>query len=154
MDLRHVLDHLAILNLYAAYAYAVDNANAEDLLDCYTPDAVADFSSFAVARKAAPEAFDAFCDQAGVIRGAENLRKSVGVAAFHHVCANVLVRSIAGDRADSSAYFVVFTPENGAVEHYGRYDDELTRCRDGKWRIARRVAVARYERDHAPAFKR
>lgn len=148
MDLQYALDHLAILNRYAAYTYAVDGGLVDDFLDCFTPDGMMDVSSFTIARRSAPEVFKSFCDEHGVARGAANLRKSVGVVRLHHISSNVLVRSIDGDKATGSAYFVVFTPDEGKIEHYGRYEDELVRCADGKWRFSARVDVALYERDH------
>jgi len=154
MNLQYALDHLSILNRYAAYTYAVDSGNVDDFLDCFTPDATMDISSFRVAWRSAPEAFRRFADEQGIIRGAENLRKTVGFVRFHHVTANVLVRGIATDRAQGAAYFIVFTPDEGRIEHYGRYEDELLRCPDGKWRFSSRVDIALYEREHALPFRK
>ena len=153
MNLQYALDHLSILNRYAAYTYAVDSGNVEDFLDCFTPDGTMDISSFEVAWRSAREAFRRFADERGIIRGAENLRKSVGFVRFHHITANVLVRAIESDRAQGAAYFIVFTPDEGHNEHYGRYEDELDRCPDGKWRFSCRIDIALYERDHALPFK-
>jgi hypothetical protein len=57
-------------------------------------------------------------------------------------------------RAQGAAYFIVFTPDEGRIEHYGRYEDELARCPDCRWRFSSRVDIALYERDHALPFKR
>ena len=150
MNLQYALDHLAILNRYAAYTYAVDCADEEAYLDCFTQDAIVDLASFKVAWARAGDALRQFADEKGLVRGAENLRKSVGVVNFHHITANVFVRSIEGNRAQGSAYFVVFSPDEGKVEHYGRYEDELIKCSDGVWRFKTRQDVALYERDHMP----
>jgi SnoaL-like domain len=153
MNLQHTIDHLAILNRYAAYTYAVDSGNVKDFQECFTPDATMDISSFKIAWKSAAEAFRKFADASGIVRGAENLGKSVGFVRFHHVTANVLIRSIDGNRAKGAAYFVVFSPDEGKIEHYGRYEDELVRCSDGIWRFSSRLDIALYERDHALPFK-
>lgn len=147
MNQQYTLDHLAILNRYAAYTYAVDCADEKGYLDCFTPDAIVDISSFKIAWAAMGDALRCFADENGIVRGAENLRKSVGVVKFHHVTANVLVHSIDDDHARGSAYFVVFTPDGGKIEHYGRYDDELVKCDDGEWRFRVRRDIAIYERD-------
>jgi hypothetical protein len=153
LNVQHALDHLSILNRYAAYTYAVDSGNVKDFLDCFTPDATMDISSFHVAWRSAREAFRQFTDEHGIIRGAENLGKSVGFVRFHHLTANVLVRAIEADRAQGAAYFIVFTADQGRIEHYGRYEDELVRCSDGQWRFSSRIDIALYERDHALAFR-
>jgi SnoaL-like domain len=148
MDLQYALDHLAILNRYSAYTYAVDQADVTAFLDCFTADAEMDISSFKVAWANAGDALRKFADANGVVKGAGQLAKSVGAVNLHHLTANILVRSIEGNRARGSAYFVVFSPDEGKVEHYGRYEDELLKCEDGQWRISKRHDVALYERDH------
>jgi SnoaL-like domain len=148
MNLQYALDHLAILNRYAAYTYAVDAADLAGFLDCFTPDGYTDVSSFTTARRTAPEAFRKMAGDDGVIRGHANLAKTVGFVRMHHLTANILVKSIDGDRATGSAYFVVFSPDEGKIEHYGRYEDELRRCADGQWRFASRIDIALYEREH------
>jgi hypothetical protein len=147
MNPQQVVDHLLILNRYAAYAHAVDTNDGDAYADCYTPDGWTDISSFKTVPKLAAAGLLSFMDERGVIKGRENLRKSASIVKLHHLIANVFIRSIEGDRARGSAYFVVFAPDDGRVEHYGRYEDELVRCPDGQWRLASRVDVALYERD-------
>src|SRR5262245_49731463 len=136
MNLQDALDHLAILNLYAKYAHAVDANDGDTYADCYTEDGWTDISSFRVASELARSGQFDFIDERGVIRGRENLRKAGKLVKLHHVIGNVLVRQIIGDRAKCSAYFTVFAPDDGRVEHYGRYESELVRCSDGRWRLA------------------
>lgn len=150
MDLQYALDHLAILNLYAAYAHAVDANDGDAYADCYTADGWTDISSFRTARELARTGQLSFADEKGVIRGRDNLRKAGNLVQLHHLIGNVLVRGIEGDRATCSAYFIVFAPDDGRVEHYGRYESELVRCEDGGWRFASHVDVALYERDRLP----
>jgi hypothetical protein len=147
MNSQQVVDHLLILNRYAAYAYAVDTNDGDAYADCYTVDGWTDISSFKTVPRLAAAGLLSFMDERGVIKGRENLRKSASIVKLHHLIANVFIRSIEGDRARGSAYFVVFAPDDGRVEHYGRYEDELVRCPDGQWRLASRVDVALYERD-------
>ncbi|MET0987441.1 MAG: nuclear transport factor 2 family protein [Steroidobacteraceae bacterium] len=146
-ELRYALDHLRIMNRYAAYAHAVDTSDGDAYADCYTEDGWTDISSFEAARKLAAAGLVSFMDERGVIRGRENLRKAGGLVKLHHLIGNIFVRSIEGDRAKCSAYFVVFAPDDGKVEHFGRYEDELVRCADGEWRLQTHMDIALYERD-------
>jgi len=150
MKPEQVVDHLLILQRYAAYAHAVDAHDGDAYADCYTPDGWTDVSSFKTVKALAAAGLMDFMDRKGIIRGRENLRKSAGLVNLHHLIGNVLIRSIDGDRARGSAYFVVFAPDNGHVEHYGRYEDELARCPDGQWRLVSRVDIAKFERDRPP----
>jgi len=151
VDIEYMRDHLAIQQLYAAYTYAVDSGDGDRLADCFTPDGYMDISSFKIIRQM-PDA-DAmlrqFSDERGQIRGA-NIRKATanGMQA-HHITANVLIHWIKGDKAKGSAYFMVFTKDGGKIEHYGRYEDDLVRCPDGRWRFAARQDIAVYERNRA-----
>ena len=147
MNLQYALDHLAIRNLYATYAHAVDANDGDVYADCYTADGWTDISSFRAAGELARTGQFSFIDERGIIRGHDNLRKAGTLVQLHHLVGNVLVRSIEGDRAECSAYFIVFAPDDGRVEHYGRYESELLRCEDGRWRFASHVDVALYERD-------
>lgn len=149
-DLQQALDHLDILNLYASYTYAADKADKDGFIDCFTPDATNDISSFVKALgSAGQEIIGQFADERGVVTGHDNLRKLASLALdAHHVSTNIRIRFIDADRAEGCAYFVVFTPDEGRVEHYGRYEDELVRCPDGRWRMKSRKDIAIYERDH------
>ncbi len=150
MNLQGALDHLAILNLYAAYAHAVDANDGEAYADCYTEDGWTDVSSFRVVREMARSGQLDFVDERGIIKGRANLCKAGTLVQLHHVIGNVLVRRIEGGRAKCSAYFTVFAPDDGRVEHYGRYESELVRCEDERWRFASHLDIALYERDRLP----
>jgi hypothetical protein len=147
MSPDYARDHLMILNRYAAYAHAVDTQDADAYADCYTHDGWTDLSSFKTVKKLAAAGLLGFMDDDGVVRGRDNLRESGKLVKLHHMIGNVFVRSIAGGRARCSAYFIVFAPDDGLVEHYGRYDDELVRCLDGQRRFESHVDIAIYERD-------
>ena len=149
MNLQYALDHLAILNLYATYAHAVDANDGDAYADCYRRR-VDGHLELRVARELAQTGQLSFADEKGVIRGRDNLRKAGTLVQLHHLIGNVLVRGIEGDRATCSAYFIVFAPDDGRVEHYGRYESELVRCEDTGWRFASHVDVALYERDRLP----
>jgi hypothetical protein len=148
---QQALDHLEILNLYATYTYAVDEMDIDGFVECFISDATIDLSSFVIARRRHGDAvFGQFLDEHGVARGRENLRKLVSTElGFHHATTNIRIEFPEPDRARGTAYFVVFTKDEGRIEHYGRYEDDLMRCDDSKWRFSSRVDVAIYERDHA-----
>lgn len=150
--IQYALDHLAILNRYAAYTYAVDSVDADGYADCFTEDGVNDLSGFRAIMDLPKKAtFWELANEKGIVTGPDNLRRMVklGFPPFHahHVTANILIRSIEGDTAKGSAYFVVFTLDQGRIEHFGRYEDELRRCADGQWRFSSRIDRAFYERD-------
>ena len=151
MELQEAADRLSILDRYAAYAHAIDTNQGDAFVDCFTADGWMDISGFETTERLADAGLLTFADEQGVVRGEENLRTSVevvnSVLGLHHLIGNVLIRSIEGDRARTSAYFVVFASDDGRVEHYGRYEDELMRCEDGEWRFASHVDGALYERD-------
>ena len=51
---------------------------------------------------------------------------------------NLRVKSVDGDAAVSTAYFLVVDLESGATAGYGHYDDKVRRGADGTWRFKRR----------------
>jgi hypothetical protein len=150
MDLEEVGARLSIMNLYAQYSHAVDSRNGPLFADCFTEDGYTDLSSFpAVA--ALKDAGIPWLGADGTIRGRENLALAVsgewpGGFALHHVCANYFIKSLQKERAKAAAYFVVFAQDNGQVEHYGVYEDELQRSPDGAWRISSRIDRCMYEK--------
>jgi hypothetical protein len=151
MDSDEVVARLDILNLYARYCHAFDSGDGESFADCFTADGVTDISSFPRVQRRAGGAAAAFMNADMTIRGREQLamaasRGDPGGLSLHHCTTNVYIKSVTGDRAESAAYFVVFSADGGVVEHYGVYEDRLCRSEDGNWRIAERVDRCIYDR--------
>ena len=150
MDLEEISARLSIMNLYAQYSNAVDMRDGELFADCFTEDGYTDLSSFQGVAKLT-EANVAWLDSDGTVCGRANLIHSVsgdwpGGITLHHVSTNYYIKALDKDVAKSSAYFVVFAQDDGNVEHYGVYEDEVRRSADGRWRIHSRVDRCIYER--------
>jgi hypothetical protein len=55
---------------------------------------------------------------------------------IRHFLTNILIENVTATTADTSAYFVVFTPLG--PDHWGRYRDKFVKLDEG-WRIAHRT---------------
>ncbi|HEV7976072.1 nuclear transport factor 2 family protein [Amycolatopsis sp.] len=150
MDVEEMAARLSILDLYAQYTHAVDSHDGDLFADCFTENGYTDISSFPTVDHLR-EASLPWLNSDGTIRGSQQLSLAVSgggpqTVSLHHCTMNTWVKSIDGDKAEGAAYFVVFANDDGAVEHYGVYEDSLARCDDGKWRIDRRIDRCLYER--------
>jgi 3-phenylpropionate/cinnamic acid dioxygenase small subunit len=123
-------DRLAIGELLARYARAIDFRRWDELPTFFTPDCVVDFGRV----MGVHEGHD------GVRRMAEMI-DGTGLTMRHYVT-NVIVERADGERADVTSYVLALTgPAFGSLaQTTGRYDDELVK-RDGRWLIQRRRAV-------------
>lgn len=115
------LDGFKIQSLYSKYCFALDGNNPALLLECFAPDGIFQVSE----RK---------------FQGVEQLSMvaSSGDKRPRHHYANLWVKSIAGDRAQASAYFFLVNIPDGAICGYGHYDDDMVRGADGEWRFQHR----------------
>lgn len=141
-------DRLAIYELYARYAWAVDLLDGTAYAECFTEDGWTDISSFGNVE--GMRAAGLTCvDETGRVRGRENLRtiatKRPGTQMYRHVTANPLVTALEGDRATGTASFLVLSP-TGEIHQYGRYEDVVARGVDGCWRFAERMDLALFNR--------
>jgi hypothetical protein len=68
-----------------------------------------------------------------------------------HLTSNIQIIQIEGNFAKARAAFCVVA-EDGAVEHYGRYQDKLARDDDGRWRFCERIDDCRWERGSRSMF--
>lgn len=123
-------DRLAIGEVLARYARAIDFARWDDLPTLFTSDCVLDFGSVM-----------------GVHEGHSGLRRiaeMIGATGLtmRHYSTNVIVEPITDDVAHVVSYVLALTgPAFGSLAPTtGRYEDEFVR-RDGRWLIRRRRGV-------------
>jgi uncharacterized protein (TIGR02246 family) len=130
-------DRLAIADLFARYAEALDGGDVETVVDCFTADATLESPAIGTITGAA--AIRAFAERFAA-------RRERGIQ-FRHFITNVIAE-IADDRAHATAYLLVMISRGGAHRSLppGRYDCSLVKS-DGQWRFQRRVV--RHDHDYA-----
>lgn len=129
-SIRHTMD---------LYAHAMDYGEEAIWCDCFTDDAL-----FLVndAQKEGEEIYR--------VQGRERLAAYIAAyprppAIFaKHICSQVLVR-VDGDQAAASSFWLAINSTGGSeggqpdIMAFGRYQDRLVRCPDGRWRFRERV---------------
>jgi SnoaL-like protein len=142
-----VSSECAVLSLLGRYCRAMDGADVEALLDCFTPDGV--FRYFA------PGADEPMLDYAGraELSGwfAEH-RAGTPIGSQTHVTVNASV-ALSGleGRADSTYLSVREAAGGGiAITATGTYADRIVRGEDGQWRLAERTCRAFMPRPPQP----
>jgi ketosteroid isomerase-like protein len=131
-DLRHLLDRLAIQDLYARYTAALNALDFDALDAVFTPDARIDASAFGVPAMAFDEFRPFLAEAFAGFRG-------------HLYVTHDLSVTLRDDDADVRAAFTASVGlDAGGVLHQvtegGYYVDRLVRTADG-WRVADRVEV-------------
>jgi len=126
-------DREQIRDTVARYAWALDTGDIEGFVECFTPDGVLVWDSFATP---------------GEWQGAENLRAFVTflvalptTAGRQHHVSNIVIEGDAQEaRVKAYVSVIVRQPEGGShpVTVLGWYDDTFRRGEQG-WKIARRV---------------
>jgi len=126
-------DLLQIQQLYARYAWALDDRRDEEWLECFTDKGSVESSIF------------------GCFEGREELRRFLVryQRAFHtmqlrHLNSNLLI-DILGDRADGRCYLVLYSSRRGRadINAIGIYRDQLEQI-DGRWLFASRKVTWDY----------
>ncbi len=135
MDLRALADRIDINDLFVRYATALDAADVETIVGCFTEDAVLDSPAVGV-----------YTGRDGIRAFAERFaRLPASGTQLRHVLSNLAV-TVEGDRARATCYLVNIKTRAGKTELMapGRYDCRLVRQPDG-WRFQYRLVVL----DHA-----
>jgi hypothetical protein len=127
-----VRDRLAIHDLLAQYAWALDTGDVDALVSCFTPDAVIVEEVF--------EDPDRWEGHAGIRRLGEHYRAVPDFPGRQHHVSQVL---ISGDARRASVRSFAFVTECRGEPPYllrfaGFYADEVVKHR-GRWRFRRRV---------------
>jgi 3-phenylpropionate/cinnamic acid dioxygenase small subunit len=132
-----VEDRLEILDLLGRYAHAYDAGDREALNEIFAEDAefhihgdVGRVPATMIGREAI---VDGLVGKWDVIRPEQR----------RHVATNLVVLEQTDAAARAASYLVLVATTSGppAVLSTGRYEDELTKGEDGRWRIRRRTAV-------------
>jgi hypothetical protein len=121
-------DLLQIQQLYARYAWALDDRRDEDWLQCFTEDGTVESTQF------------------GRFQGREELRRflikyqnAFKTMQLRHLNSNLLI-DISGDQAEGRCYLVLYSSRRGKgdINAIGIYRDELHQVGDGRWLFASR----------------
>ena len=123
----------AIKALKMKYVYSVDSQKPDDVLDCFAPDAHADYGPFGK-----------YETREGLMKFFGEILPRVLPFCCHMVHNPSIV--IRGEEAKATWYFDVsctfvpkFAPRNKASLILGRYDEDLVKV-EGKWKYKRMVA--------------
>jgi ketosteroid isomerase-like protein len=136
--LQRLEDEQSIRQTLHAYGHAIDYGREEEFVDCWTETAVLLWTP-------TPERDVGFLERRLVGREAirEAFREHTHAPdMFHkHLLFQPQIQ-LDGDRATVESGFArVDEGEGGPVlRSFGRYDDVLVRCEDGRWRFAQREA--------------
>lgn len=133
MNLDELIARESVRDNYARYNHAGDRGRLTELAECFTEDGVLEVKDRFSARGRS-EIATVLTEVA-----AQFPRTDTPPPGAHHIMrhyvANLLFTSIAPDRIHSTAYYAVLLVD--AVDHWGRYRDELVPV-DGRWLFARR----------------
>jgi hypothetical protein len=136
MDLTELHARECVRDTVARYTHAGDGGKLTELAECFTPNGTLEIKgrSSATGREAIVEMLG------GGATHADPPRVASGTKFFQrHFVANLTFDSIASDRIETRAYFVVFGPDG--ADHWGRYRDVFVPVGD-RWLFAHRfVAV-------------
>jgi ketosteroid isomerase-like protein len=141
--LRTLEDQNAIANVLFSYAHFIDRGEVDQLVDLFTPDA-----RFRARVMLPSGEFDKDMID---ISGREALR-AFGARIFRNnttppnegqvnVVSQPLI-TVEGDRATAWTYQTIVRGASGnrEVTSFGRYQDVLVRCDDGRWRLQDRIS--------------
>ena len=131
-----VEDRLEILDLLGRYAHAYDSGDRTALEQLFTEDAelriVGDVGQVPATMTGRGAIADGLIGKWTTIKPEQR----------RHVATNLVVLEQTDDTAHAASYFVLVATSGGppTVLSTGRYEDELVKEPDGRWRIRLRVA--------------
>lgn len=134
MTLDELIARECVRDTYARYNHAGDRGRLTELAECFTEDGILEVRGYFTARGRAA-IVSALTEVAARVA-----RTDTPATGAHHIMrhyvANLLFTSVGPDRIHSDAYFAVFQVD--AVDHWGRYRDELVPVHD-TWLFAHRI---------------
>ena len=124
-------DRFGINDLFVRYVCALDDGDAETVIDCFTEDGT--LVSPAVGEHTGRAAITAFAHRFA--------RFQTGGSQLRHVISN-LKMTVDGDHAHATCYLTVLLTKDGASRLMapGRYDCTLRKVA-GDWKFQRRVVI-------------
>lgn len=125
-------DRLAIHDLIARYAWALDTGDVEGFVDCFTPDAVVIEEVF--------EEPDRWAGHASLRRLAEHYRSVPDFPGRQHHVSQVLVEGAASEaRARSFTFVTECRGEPPYILRFAGYYEDRAVKTSGRWRFAERI---------------
>jgi uncharacterized protein (TIGR02246 family) len=126
-----VEDRFGINDLFVRYTCALDEGDAETVIDCFAEDGT--LVSPAVGEHTGRAAITAFAHRFAKFQN--------GGSQLRHVISNLRM-SVDGDRAHATCYLTVFLSKDGASRLLapGRYECQLRKV-VGEWKFQRRVVL-------------
>jgi ketosteroid isomerase-like protein len=127
-----IADRVAILELYARYAHAIDSGDSSSCATCFTPSGVLRLG-----------AGEPVAGRVNLERFAAKWRANFpGVP--RHISWHVLLEPEDDDhvKGTASACLLAATTAGTSIVFCGRYDDRFERSADGDWLIAERFVTA------------
>jgi hypothetical protein len=140
--LRRLEDEREIIRLTRAFCVAADVGGNEEWLALFTEDGVLDtHGPRDMVERFLPRGGERtatgvrFAGMAALKRFIAGRDASGRLETRHHTTAPLI--ELDGDRARSSCYFLVTNHDGRTLTVFaaGRYDDQLVRCADGRWRV-------------------
>jgi hypothetical protein len=135
--MEYVLDRLEILDLLGKYAHAYDSGDRAALTDLFVEDAefhihgrVGHVPSVMVGRDT-------------IVDSLVGKRLVMQPEQRRHIATNLVVPEQTDSRARAVSYLLLVATLDGPPQPLatGRYEDDLVKCDDGRWRIHRRSAM-------------
>jgi uncharacterized protein (TIGR02246 family) len=122
-------DRVAIQDLFTRYCCALDDGEIETVVGCFTGDAILKSPVIDISGH----------DEIRAFAGRFAAQRAAG-SQFRHMVSNIAVR-INGNRAAATAYLLVLISTDGSHRTLppGRYECELIKEDNGKWRFSRRT---------------
>ena len=119
-----------VRELYSRYALSWDENRADDLAECFTPDAVFESQR------------GRFAGREEIVGNMTNVNSMLGSKGNQrHVTTNMNIH-LEGDRGNGTAYFIYCVGREGKLERtaFGKYEDELRKV-DGRWFFSARKGI-------------
>ncbi len=129
-------DRFGISDLFTRYTCALDDGDAETVIDCFAEDGT--LVSPAVGEHTGRVAITAFAQRFA--------RFQAGGSQLRHVLSNLQIHTVEGAQAHATCYLTVFITKDGQSRLMapGRYDCQLRKI-DGAWKFQRRVVLHDHE---------
>jgi 3-phenylpropionate/cinnamic acid dioxygenase small subunit len=127
----------ALVNVLSRYSLHLDNGDKGALLDIFTDDA-----SFCVPDMDGGIPHE-LVGRNSIVSALLARRAELRPLQRRHVTTNSAVTEMASDTAKAISYMLLFSSDGKGAQLIttGIYQDRLTLCGDGKWRIAERVVI-------------